>query len=123
MNYLPLLFSLRNTFLLVLILTVGVGGSLWHMSYRVEITQSADRRAVVEQQISQVNRRLSELETRIAQAQRPDVLRMRIGERLSAPREENVVWVTEMPGSRPELTQRRLLAQTNPSSAPVARTP
>ena len=105
------LLSFRNIALFLGLVAITLSGAMLQTHFKVMTNQSADRRRAVELEVSQLNRRIVDMESQIAASQRPHVLRFRIGQRLAPPREENVIWVSERSSGHSEGLSRRLVVQ------------
>lgn len=109
------ILSIRNIVLFLGLIAVTLTGAMYQTHLKVMTNQSADRRRAMELEVSQLNRQIVDMEGQIAASQRPHILRYRIGQRLIPPRDENIIWVTERIGSRPEGLSRRLVVQSSNS--------
>jgi len=87
-----------TVFMVALTLGAILLGGLIEITFRVQIHRTADRIKQTELEIADLSRHLQLLNTRIAEAQHPDLLMERIGGRMHRPADRNVVWVSDPDG-------------------------
>ncbi len=76
-------------FLSVLISLIGAMSLIWT---RVQIRKSADRIERTERVLTDLNRRIQQVDTQIAQAHQPDRLIARVEGRMRVPEPRQIVW-------------------------------
>lgn len=87
-----------TVFLVALILGAILVGGLAEITFRVQIHRTADRIKETELEIADLSRHLQLLNTRIAEAQHPDLLMERVGGRMHRPADRSVVWIPDADG-------------------------
>jgi hypothetical protein len=114
-----------SIFLALMLLAEAAGGALVVVGLREQEARHAQAALEIKQEMTDAGRKLRSLDAQAEQDKQPGYLRVRVGDRLAAPKPEQIVWVRPVPPAqnRPDLAPLPAfsikLASLDPASAPV----
>jgi hypothetical protein len=114
-----------SLFLALMLLAEAAGGALAVVGLREQQARHAQAALEIQREMADAGRKLRSLDAQADQEKQPGNMRVRIGDRLTTPKPEQIVWVRPMPPGQnhPEMAALPVfsikLASLEPSSAPA----